>query len=149
MKTVGIAVLGLIAIFFIAFQLPNLFNAVTDFRTTALTEGYATTTAAGVTSANITLAKPVFQDDIIYVTTSSNVTLDVPSPQSYVTATRVVLVGGLQASTTRMLTVVYKTPKLGIYATADTTVSFFPALLIVLMISLPILIIVVAVKGRG
>ncbi len=149
MKAVAIAVLGLIAIFFIAFQLPTLFDAVTDFRTTELTEGYVVTTGGADTTATITLAKELFQGDIIYARTSSNVTLDVPSPQSYTSATRAVLVAGLQVSTTRMITVVYNTPKLGIYATADVSVSFFPAFLILLMITLPVIIIVAAVKGRA
>jgi len=90
---------------------------VQDFRSEDYTEAHGVvTTAAGVTSANITLTQDLFMDRTSEVqSVTSNLTSDVPLSASYTSATNRLLVSGLVASETRTITVVYKIGRLDDY----------------------------------
>ena len=80
----------------------------------------AVTTAAGVTSANVTLLKPLWEDDIASVTALTSSDGD-DTPAVYSFASDVLLVTGLQAETSRTLTLTYRYGALtGTNAPADT-----------------------------
>jgi len=91
-----------------AFSSP-IADGIKGWRTEDTTEAYASvTTAAGVTTANVTLANDLYQDDVSEVITiTSNVTGESPVATSYITATKKLLVSALNAATTRTLTINY------------------------------------------
>ncbi len=114
---IGKVFMGIIAVFLLlgAFASP-INDGIKSWRTSDTTETFLITTAAGVTSANVTLGHDLYQ----YATSevedfSSNETGDTPVADSYVSATKILLVTGLDSSKTRSLEVNY-------YAETDSTV---------------------------
>jgi len=105
-------------------------TGIQDFRSAEYTEAHGVvTTAAAVTTANVTLTQDLFEDrtsEVVSVT--SNVTSDVPLVSSYTTATNYLYISGLTAATTRTLTVVYHIANLedfyGIDLAARTIMTF-------------------------
>lgn len=105
-------------------------TGIQDFRSTEYTEAHGVvTTAAAVTTANVTLTQDLFEDrtsEVVSIT--SNVTSDVPLVTSYTAATNYLYVSGLTAATTRTLTVVYHIANLadfyGIDLAARTIMTF-------------------------
>lgn len=85
-----------------------IISGINDWRTDETEQSYAVTTAAGVTTANVTLSKDLFQDDVSYVNTvTSNVTGETPVATTYTSATNVLLLSALNASETHTVTVNY------------------------------------------
>jgi hypothetical protein len=80
---------------------------------------------AAVTTADVTLAKPLFEDDIVRVTTvtSSNAT-DTPAVTVYTPGTKALTVSGLAANTTRTLYVDYGYARFT--GGTDTLFSYLP-----------------------
>ena len=102
-------VVAIVAIFLLfgAFA-ASINSGIISWRTQDLTQGFAVSTGAGVTSANVTLSNDLFQDDVTRVISiTSNVTGESPVATSYATATNVLLVSALNASETHTLTVNY------------------------------------------
>lgn len=85
---------------------PYVFIAIDS----SITEDYeqsisGVATAAGVYSANTTICRDLYNDDSVAISTiTSNVTDDSPTAAAYNSVSRVVLVTGLTANTTRTLT---------------------------------------------
>ncbi|MDD5511755.1 MAG: hypothetical protein PHI12_13230, partial [Dehalococcoidales bacterium] len=94
---------------FLMFATPKVFSLIDDARTDEYTETFAgISTAAGVYSANFTLAEPLYYNSLVFVEEiSSNATTDVPSAASYNTVSRLLTVNGLDQSLTRTLSVTF------------------------------------------
>ena len=116
---VGRVFVGVLALFLLlgAFASP-ITSGIKTWRTNDTTENFDVATAAGVEGANITLSYDLYQAAIAEVQsiTSDNVS-DTPVADSYVEATKKLLVTGLADATisSRVLTVNY-------YAETDDTV---------------------------
>ena len=89
---------------------PFAISSVHDARVTTYEESFTTiTTAAGVTSANVTLSLDLFANSIANVTSeTSNISGDLPSSSNYTSAIDRLTVGGLLASSTRTLVIEYE-----------------------------------------
>ena len=112
--------------------LGGVFTGIQEVRSTSHTEAFGSvTTAAGVTTANVTLVEDLFGDRTAEVTSvTSNVTTDVPLVSTYTAATNKLLISGLTASQTRTLTVVYKIGRLTDYFGVDTAIRTWPMFLV-------------------
>ena len=96
-----------IAIFLLlgAFVVP-INDGIKGWRADDVTEAFAVTTAAGVTTANVTLSRELYQDEPSEVISiSSNVTGETPVATLYTSATQVLLVSALNPSETHTLAV--------------------------------------------
>lgn len=106
MKVIGIifAVFLLIGVF-----REDIANGIDDIRTDDITENALVTTAAGITSANVTLNRDLYQADLTEISsiTSDNVT-DTPVATAYDEDTKVLTVAGLAAADTRVLAFAYR-----------------------------------------
>jgi len=90
-----------------AFSEPIL-DGIDGWRTDDTTQAFAVTTAAGVTTANVTLSGDLYQDDVAeVVTVTSNVTGETPVATTYTAASNVLLLSALNAGTTHTITVNY------------------------------------------
>ncbi len=96
-------------------------EGIQDFRSEDYEEAHASVaTAAGVTSANITLTNDLFGDRIQEVNSvASSLATDVPLVISYTASSNYLLVSGLTASGNRTITVDYKTGRLDDFFAAD------------------------------
>ena len=116
MKGISGVLLGILAMFLLLgpFQ-PAISDGIKGWRTDDTTEISIVTTAAGVTTANVTLGHDLYQatvSEVISVT--SNIT-ESPVATSYTEATKVLLISALNANDSRTLTIEY-------YAETDDTV---------------------------
>jgi len=113
----GKVFIAILAVFLLlgAFASP-IREGIEGWRTDDTTEAFSpVTTAAGVTSANVTLAADLFQDSTSKVVSVSSNTTETPVATSYDAATNYLLISALDADTTRTLTINY-------YADVDDTV---------------------------
>ncbi len=130
MKT--IAYIG--GIVFLMFFIGTFFTNLKDSRTDSYAQiaPYAET-GVGVLTKDITLLKPVWDNDITNITSvTSNETVDVPAVNTYVSATRTLNIIGLAASTNRTLTVIYLYGSLD--TNTDTFMGFLPIFLAVVLL---------------
>jgi hypothetical protein len=113
----GRVFIGILCVFLLlgAFATP-INDGIKTWRTNDTSEDFEVTTAAAVTSANVTLSYNLYQEALAEVQSiSSNDTDDTPVAAAYTDATKYLLVSGLDGDTTRTLTVDY-------YAETDSTV---------------------------
>lgn len=108
--SMGNVFIGVIAVFLLlgAFSTPIL-NGIKTWRTDGpTTQLIAVTTAGGVTSANVTLTKDLYQASVDQITsiTSPNGS-DTPVGSSYTESSKVLNIVGLADGTTRNLTLTY------------------------------------------
>ena len=87
------------------FLLP-LSTLVYNYRTDPRTDDFTVTTAAGVTTANVTLLKFIYDDDTGTVSFSSTID-EVPALTSYNATSKTILVSALTDNTSRTLSVTY------------------------------------------
>lgn len=105
-------------------------TGITNFRATSTSYALASTTGGGVTSQNVTLPLAVLDDTVLHVTSvTSNNTADNPSATAY--ASKVVTIGGLAASNSRLLTIAYRAPSLDAYTAVDLAAKWWPLFLVV------------------
>lgn len=90
----------------ILFLIP-LTDAAYDFKTDLREDSFTINTAVGQTSANVTLVKAIYDDDVTTISVSSDLSTDVPLYSSYNTTSRQTLFTGFTANSTRTLTVSY------------------------------------------
>jgi len=90
----------------ILFMLP-VTEAIYDYRTDLRTDTFSTTTAAAVTSANVTLLTGLYDSDISTIDIDSDDSTDDPLANTYNATSRVLNVTGLTAATTRTLDITY------------------------------------------
>jgi uncharacterized membrane protein len=149
-KAIG-AVVVLLGIVFIILLMPNVVNSTTQFRTASQTDPFAaTSTAAGISQANITLTQPLWNGQTQYITVTSDNITDGPRVSAYAGSTKVVTVIGLASNISRNLTAVYSIGNLNNYAGADAFAGLSPTMMIVGVLLLAIgAIVFVFVKGKN
>lgn len=126
-----------------AFSSPIL-DGIKGWRTEDTTEAFSVTTAAGVTTANVTLANDLYQDDVSEVISiSSNISGESPIASTYSDTSGKLLVSALNPSATHTLTVNY-------YADTDSDVIYVvgPFLPLLIIGGLLVMILLTARKGR-
>ena len=124
---------------------PLAFTGLTTARTIEYIQTQPSVVTAAATTADVTLIKELFEDDVVYVSavTSSNTT-DVPAVSSYTSGTKALTVQGLVENATRTLYVTYD------YARFDTgTDTFFAYMPMFIIFGLAIHIILQMFSGRG
>lgn len=109
-------------------------QAVYDFRTKVREDNFTISTAVGVTSANVTLLRAIYEDDTATVSFTSNIT-EVPAVNTYNGTSRQLEISGLSANVTRLLLVSYDTTSLSGALALNTFLNVFPYFWIVLMIA--------------
>lgn len=115
--------------------LPGLFDKVADARVDPATQQFSVTTGVGVTTANVTLNQPNFHENSVEgISVESDNSDDVPAPTDYVSSTRALTIGGLEAGYTRALTVDFEVEALD--DSFDVGVSVVPYLLLFGVIAL-------------
>lgn len=82
-------------------------EAIYDYRTMQRIETETVPTAVGVTTGNVVLGVPVFEDDTDVIDIISDLGTDMPVFGAYNTTTRVVVFTGLTANGTRIITITY------------------------------------------
>lgn len=123
------AVVLIIGVCLIILLLGAVMAGIRDFRSAEISRPYNVTTAAGITSANITLTQDLYDDDTAYITITSNITGDAAVPFSYTPATRSLLVSGLAENSLRQLSVEYRYNQLDTYWGADLASKVWPLFL--------------------
>ena len=118
------------------FMLP-ITTMVYDFRTDIREDTFTVTTAAGVTSANVTLLKTIYDNDTATISYLSSKP-EVPVFTSYNTTSRQLLTGNLTALTTRTLYVSYDTDALTGYTALDTLLDRVPFIWLLIIIAFPV-----------
>lgn len=100
--------IGILALFLLfgAFSGPIL-DGIKGWRTDDVTQSYVVATGAGVTTANVTLSLPLYNDEVTEVISVSSNETEVPIATSYDDATQNLLISALNAATGRTLTVNY------------------------------------------
>lgn len=138
----------IIEIAVIVILLPLAFTGLTSARTIEYEQTAPSVVTAAATTADVTLIKPLFDDDVVYVTeiSSSNAT-DVPAVSTYTTGTKALTVAGLVDNATRTLTVTYDYARFtGNLSVVDTLVGYLPLFLI---FGLALDVILQTFSGRG
>ena len=124
-------------------------RAVYDFRTDLRTDEFSSTTVGSQTSENVTLGKPVYDDDTGTIDILSDESTDTPAFSSYTTATRVVNISGLSANTTRVLAVSYDIDALEGSDALNTFVGYVPWIWMLIIIVFPMVGIAAIWTGRA
>jgi len=124
-------------------------TAAYDFKTDAREDTFTSPTAAGVSTANVTLIKEIYDDDTTTVDILSSLATDVPVVGVYTTATRVLNVTGLTTNTTRTLSITYDVYALTGGGSIDTIVSRLDFIWMLALICLPIAALAAIFTGRA
>jgi hypothetical protein len=102
---------------------------ITSFRSAQYIEPHNVTTGPGVTTTSLALVKPLFDDDLGYVTITSNDTGDAAIPALYTSATETLNISGLLDSTSRQLSIIYRYNQLTSYIGSDIMAKMWPLLI--------------------
>ncbi len=132
MKSASLLFAALILILMLA----GMLAAGNEFRSLAYTEPHIVTTGGGITTSDIALSQALFSSATANAVITSNNTADAPIPFSYVSATKVLTVSGLAASSVRNLSIVYRIDALTDWPGASLVFRFMPMLLVVGIIGL-------------
>lgn len=109
--------------------------AVYDFRTDVREDTFSVDTGVGVTSGNVTLIKPVYDDDTSTIDVSSDLATDIPVFNTYNTTSRQTNFTGLTANTTRILTVSYDVDALNAWLAVGNLVDVTAWLFLIIIIA--------------
>lgn len=90
----------------ILFLLP-LTKAMYDLKTDRQEDNFSVSTAAGITSSNITLSESIYEDDTTTIELLSDLSSDSPAWSAYAVGSHSVNVTGLTDNATRALSVYY------------------------------------------
>jgi len=90
----------------ILFMLP-LTEAIYDFRTDLREDEFTYATGAGESAANVTLGKPVYDDDIFTIDILSDLSTDNATYSGYNVTSRLLDISGLSDNATRLFTISY------------------------------------------
>lgn len=82
-------------------------QAVYDYRTDIYTDTYNYETGGGVTTANVVLRNPIYNDDTNTITILSDLSTDNPLFASYCTTNRLLDITGMTAASNRTMWVSY------------------------------------------
>lgn len=121
----------------ILFMLP-LTSLIYDFRTDLRTDEFVYATGGAETTANVTLGKPVFDDDTQTIDILSSLGTDVPVFSSYNITTRIVDMTGMTANTSRTISVSYDIDSLEGSDAINIIVDRVPFIWLLVIISLPV-----------
>jgi len=111
---------------------PIVFDAVHDAVCDKTSETFAVTTATGETTASVVLTNDHYHtDSVTHITVTSDNAADSPTAQSYTSATRTLVVGGLVEAATRNLTVQYEVAALTNYPGTEAVATLIPMLYVV------------------
>lgn len=80
---------------------------IKNWRTDDVSQSAAVNTGAGVTSANVTLTRDLFNDEVTEVQSISSTLSETPAANNYTSDTNVLNITGLLESQSRTLTIVY------------------------------------------
>jgi hypothetical protein len=106
-------------------------GGITLFRSAEYIQPAVITTAGGITTADVILVQPLFDDTTAYVTITSNNTGDAAIPSSYTAASHTLTISGLLESTSHYLYITFRYNQLGSYWAADIASRAWPLLIAV------------------
>lgn len=101
-------------------------EAIYDFRTKLREDTFNVETGGGVTTANVTLTKVLYDDDTDTIDILSDISEDTPLFGSYYVPTRALAMTGLAVSSNRTITVTYDIDSLGGSGAINTLVDIIP-----------------------
>ena len=133
----------------ILFMLP-LTTAIYDFRTDLREDTFDTDTGGSVTTANVTLGKPIYDNDTQTIDILSDLATDVPAytDSSYNVTSRKTGIEGLTANTTRILTVSYDIDALEGSDAINTVMDIIPFIWLLVIIAFPMMALFAIFTGR-
>lgn len=137
-----------VAAIIILMGLGAITDGILDFRTDSVSDDFSVTTNATASTAQVQLTNTLWEGETVYASVSSNTTADSPTMTGYTAASKALDIGGLASNTTRILTVTYRTFALTNFPGADTGIRFFPALLVLAVVAIPLLAVVFTILGR-
>lgn len=120
----------------ILFMLP-LTGLIYNFRTDLRTDAFVYATGGAETTANVTLLKPVYDDDTQTIDILSSLGTDVPVFSSYNTTTRIVDMSGMTANTSRTISVSYDIDALEGSDSINTITDRTPFIWLLIIIAFP------------
>lgn len=120
-------IVALLAVGVLLLLMGGIMTALADFRGADFEEPHIVD--AGPESVTIVLANEVLDDATINVTVASSIATDAPVPYSYTSATRQLVINGLDAANPRTLTITYKVARLDSFT--DIAARFYPAFMII------------------
>ncbi len=132
----------------VLFMLP-ITDAVYNFRTDVREDTFISATAAGDTTANVTLFKPVYLNDTSTIDLLSSLSSDTPTYSSYNITTRLLGVSGLTSNVSRTLTVDYDVDALNASSALNTILDKIPWIWILMILSFPIAALIAIFTGRA
>lgn len=106
-------------------------------------------TAVGQTAANVTLLKPVYDDDTTTISLLSSISTDLPVMTSYNVTSRLLQMNGLTDNTTRSLYVTYDIKAQEVNTAINTLINTTPLIWLLCIIVLPIAGIAAIFMGRA
>ena len=100
---------GLFSAVLFLFGLASFYlSGIDDMRTDDINQNEIVTTGAGQSTANVTLDRDLYLDEITHVTAiPSNITGEVPLPTNYTESSNLLEISSLNTDTTRALTISY------------------------------------------
>ena len=122
--------------------------AIYDFRTDLRTDEFTSPTGLDENSVNVTLHKPIYDDDTGTSGILSDLPTDVPLYSSYNTTSRQFEVSGLTANTTRLLTVSYNIDALLGSNAINTLVDILPFIWMLCVVAFPMAALFAIFTGR-
>lgn len=149
MKKFVIPVIVLICVVFIYIAMPSFGDAIEGFRTDSKEYTYSTiVTAASTTNTSQILQYALFDNDVAYVTEiESDLNTDNPIASTYTSATKTLLITGLDDDASRNLTVTYETAALDDYEGADEFASLAPLVIMAALILIALASVVAAIRA--
>jgi len=131
----------------ILFMLP-LTTAIYDFRTDLREDTFNNTTGVGETTANLTLFKPIYDDDTGTVGILSSISTDTPLYSSYNATSRLLGMTGLADNSTRVLTISYDIDALEGSDAINTIMDIIPFIWMMVIIAFPMAALYAIFTGR-
>jgi hypothetical protein len=142
-------VIGIIGITILMVIFPIIMTSTHDLQTDQASQVFADVITAGVTTVTVTLTQPIWNSDAAYVDSIvSDGQGDTPTAVTAPASTKIV-VGGLETSATRDLTVDYQVDALTDYTGMGALVGITPLLIWVSILGIVIAGIWFGIKGRG
>lgn len=132
----------------ILFMLP-ITTAIYDFRTDLREDTFNNTTGSGETTANVTLLRPVYDDDTETIDLLSSISTDALVYASYNTTTRLLGMSGLSVNSTRVLTVFYDVDALRGSDAINALMNIIPFIWLVSIIAFPMVALFAILTGRA
>lgn len=123
-------------------------RGVYDYRTDVREDLFNYETGGGVTTANVVLHSPIYNDDTSTIVLYSDLATDVPLFAAYNTTTRLVDITGMTAASNRTLRVNYDTDALVSNVALSTFMDWLPYIWLLIVFTLPMAAIYVIIKYR-